>query len=131
MQTVTVLDADGRKVTIEVTDEVFLIVDDERRELEREKKEKFRHRSKSELKEDLLPRRLIERVETPEDQVCFFETLRGILDSCTSNQRTRFALYISGYSWSEIARRQRCTVMAVKFSVMGVLEKIKKVFGPL
>lgn len=126
MQTVTILDADGRKVTIEVTDEVFLIVDDERRELEREKKEKFRHRSKSELKEDLLPRRIIECADTPEDQVCFIETLRGILDSCSSNQKMRFALYMRGYSLSEIASFQHTSVSAIFYSLNGVIKKIKK-----
>lgn len=126
MKTITVSDADGKSITIEVTEEVFLIVDDERRELEREKKEKSRHRSKSELKEDLLPRRLIECVDTPEDLVCFIETLRGILNSCTSNQKIRFALYMRGYSLSEIACFQHTSVPAILYSLNGVLKKIKK-----
>jgi DNA-directed RNA polymerase specialized sigma24 family protein len=128
MYTVTVQDADGKEITLEVTKAIFLIVDDERRELERNKKEKYRHLSNAELKEDLLPRRSIQFAETPEDQVCLLESLREELRKCSPIQRKRFALFLQGYNLSEIAQIQGCAKQCVQRSLTYVLKRIKKTF---
>lgn len=126
MRYVKIQDADGKEVIIEVTDEVFLIFDDERRELAREKKEKFRHLANCALNEDILPRKSVACSETPEDLVCLRESLRDILGNCTPIQKIRFSLYLRGYSLSEIARFQHSSVPAVLYSISSVLKRIKK-----
>jgi DNA-directed RNA polymerase specialized sigma24 family protein len=127
MHYVKVQNADGREVTVEVTDEVFLVFEDERRELQREKKEKTRHLSKNEMVEDIVPRRSVMFLETPEDQVCLLESFHEILESCTPNQKRRFSLYLRGYSISEIARFQHTSIPAVLYSLTNVLKRIKKI----
>ena len=54
------------------------------------------------------------------------ETIAKILERFPAKQRRRFRLYYEfGFTYSEIARQEGCTIKAVKNTVMKAKEKIK------
>lgn len=107
MYRVKIKDADDHEVEVEVSDEVYKVFQDYDRKVENQSHERRRHWDKRCLEGYISDDNIVSS-ELTEDQVCLFETLNSILNNCTPNQRTRFYLYLSGYSLSEIAQIQHC-----------------------
>lgn len=125
MYYVNIKGPDGQEISVEVSFEVYQLFEDERRELERERFERRAHWDRRGL-DDYIQENTIAIPDETVDLVCLFETLRNILLSCTPLQRMRFVLYMRGYSLSEIAKLQKCSVPAVLYSLNSVIKKIRK-----
>lgn len=133
MFTEKIPDSTGREITVEVSEDVFNIFEDEKRELKRESSEYGRHGDDRDPEDRIVARKAAEASEPLEDLFFRQETLRAVrnlLGTCTPLQRERFTLYAEGYSFAEIARIQHCAVMTVKKSVITVRKKIKKFVEP-
>ena len=54
--------------------------------------------------------------------------IQKIVSTCTKTQQRRFYLNrICGYSYTEIAEKEKCKLYAVQKSVSAVLKKIEKI----
>lgn len=129
MYYVKIKDVTGRDVTVEVSYEVFQAFEDERKELERERNERRKHWDKRGLEDYILTNESVSVSETLEDlffRLYALRITRDVVRTCTPVQQERFALHVRGYTFSEIARLQRCTKQGVQKSVDIVLKKIKK-----
>lgn len=124
MYHVKIKDAEDHEVEVEVSDEVYKVFQDYDRKIENQSHERRRHWDKRCLEGYISDDNIVSS-ELTEDQVCLSETLNSILSNCTPNQRTRFYLYLSGYSLSEIAQIQHCHITTVKGSIAAVRKKIK------
>lgn len=131
MYYVKIKDVTGHEITMEVSFDIFRVFEEERKELERERYEKRNHLDKRGLEDYILEleKEATSLSESAEDQFFrqeTFRSIRNIMRTCTINQQERFAFYLSGYTYAEIARMCNCSVMTVKGSVASVIKKIKK-----
>lgn len=124
MHYIKIKDTDRQEIDVEVSDEVYQLLEDEHRELERERYERRAHLDMHELNDYLLERALT-LPDATADHICLIDRIQNTLKTCTQNQRTRFAMYICGYSLSEIARYQHCHVTTVEESIKRIRKKIK------
>lgn len=135
MYYVKIKDVTGREITVEVPFDIFQLFEEERKELERERYERRKHLDKRGLEDYILEKEAASLSESAEDQFFrqeVFRSIRSIMRICTTNQQERFAFYLSGYSFAEIARMEGCTERTVRKSVNAAIKKIKKfyVIGP-
>ncbi|MFR9542852.1 MAG: hypothetical protein SNH27_12445 [Rikenellaceae bacterium] len=125
---VTITDATGKEIQVKVSFEIYQIFEDERKARERYRKEVKRHYSDKAFDETTT----LPSVHRPSvlDSVISqskLNTANKIIQSCTPTQQRRFRLNrILGYSFTEIAKIEGCSVRAVKFSVDAVIEKLEK-----
>lgn len=125
---VTAKDSNGKEISVEVTREVYLVFEEERLQMERERNEKRRHLTDRALDDYAVltsSKAVSEPLETYYFQRERLQHVFEILKTCTPKQRERFLLNkIYGYSYTEIAQMQRCSVSVVKRSVEAVMKKI-------
>ncbi len=119
---------DGNTVFVEVSEEVYRVLQEEEKEQERQRNERRRHLDSRELNDYTISKKRI--AENLEDYCINREQLREIqriVDTCTETQKRRFCLNrICGYSYTEIAEMENCHLVSVRQSVTAVLKKIKK-----
>lgn len=119
MYRVNVKDADGNMVEVEVTKEVFEVLDEQRKEAENLRNEYRRHFTVADV--ELLGGDNIENIVIWED--CF-DRIYHVIENCTTKQRQRFMLYLQGYSYRKIAKRLGCSLGSVRQSIKQVKDKI-------
>ena len=125
---VEIKNSDGKMVSVEVSEEVYAVLQEEKKEQERQRNERRRHLDSRELSDYIVSRKRI--VENLEDY-CInkeqLEEIQKIVSTCTETQQRRFYLNrICGYSYTEIARIEGCNLISVRESVLTVLKKLKK-----
>lgn len=129
---VTTKDYEGNDVTVEVSEQIYLLFEGERKAKERERNEHRRHGDDRELQDYLLYAENISLFVSAEESFLQKERMFGvrtILESCTPIQRERFYLNrICGYSYTKIAGLQKCGAERIRKSVNTVLKKLKNVF---
>lgn len=125
---VEVSDLYGKKVTVEVSYEVWELFDAERRAKECERNEYRRHGDDRGLEDYILAQHSNAVSDTLEDFYFRREQLRAVyevLKTCTPAQQERFYLNrICGYTLREIAAMQGCDESAVRRSVGQVQKKL-------
>lgn len=126
MYTVKVKDADGHEINIAVSEEIYELFENERRELERERRERKRHLVRCSLDDLLKFQNFLVDTEVPDDYICLRELLLSVLQTSGYCQRKRFSMYLMGYSFKEIAQKQHCSIPAVYYSIINVRKKLKK-----
>lgn len=94
---------------------------------------KFRkHIEHSEIYEETLEHRMLNKPITIEDEVeekILIEDIKSIIDSLPDIQKRRLKkYYFEDKTFEEIAREEGCTKRAVKFSIDIALEKISQNF---
>lgn len=119
----------GRDVTVEVSAEVYVYLDQADRKSENLAHEQRRHWDRREFDETIVAAEGIgDCRETPEQYICRMETwseLMAVLDTCTEVQRHRFLLYaLDGLSLAEIGRLYGCS----KYAVRDSIEAVRKIF---
>lgn len=127
---VTVKNSNGKEISVEVTREVYLVFEEERLQVERERNEKRRHLTDRAL-DDYAVLTSSKAVSEPLENYYFqrerLQDVFEILKTCTPKQRERFLLNkIYGYSYTEIAHMQGCLKNAVRDSIEAVMKKLKK-----
>ena len=107
---------------VEVDVETFsLYIKEFNRPQERDRNEKRRHLTDCEDIDSLA-------APDPELDKLTWCDVEEVLKTCTELQRKHYTRFISGYSFSEIARLEGCSRQNVTRSVKAVIEKVKKYF---
>ena len=130
MKKVEVKDSNGKIVSVEVSEEVYAVLQEENKEQERQRNEKRRHFDTRELSDYIIHQKRV--AENLEDYCVNREQLKEIqkiVSTCTKTQQRRFYLNrICGYSYTEIAQMEKCHMTSVKESIVVVLKKLKKFY---
>lgn len=135
MYYVKVKDTEGKWVEVEVSKDIYDLFEQERKDLDNERKWNERHLSDYDvdgtdtaLKNKNKPTSLDDRVH----HLTQLEQAKEVISSCSPIQRKRFYLNrILGLTYEEIAQKENCGKTAVFKSINAVekkLEKIKKLF---
>ena len=128
MRKIEIKDSDGKIVSVEVSEEVYAVLQEENKQQERQRNEKRRHFDTRELSDYIIHQKRV--AENLEDYCVNREQLKEIqriVSTCTKTQQRRFYLNrICGYSYTEIAEKEKCKLYAVQKSVSVVLKKIEK-----
>jgi len=125
---VTITNSHDKEIGVKVSFEIFELFEEERKEIERLRKEKERHASDEDVESDNTG--YLHRLHTAslEERVIQRQELKSAVDvikSCTPVQQRRFYLNrILGYTFKEIAAKEHCSERAVKFSVDTVIKKL-------
>ncbi len=127
---VTITNSQGKEIRVKVSVEIFELFEEERRMCGRLRKEKERHAFDEDVESDILGYLHSLRTVSLEERAIQRQELEFVIDvikSCTPVQQRRFYLNrILGYSFTEIARKERCSEGAVRLSVNKVLKKLEK-----
>lgn len=128
-----IIRANGKKLSVEVSEAVYLVLDEKRRKAENLYHEKRRHWDGRAFDENIIAKESRHHsayMATPEEAYFRKEKFKAIhetLATCTTVQRERFLLHaLDGLSFAEIARRQGCSKYAVRDSVQAVRKKFQK-----
>lgn len=120
----------GKMITVEVSEEVYAVLQEENKEQEHQRYERRKHIDARELSDYIVHQKRV--AENLEDYCINREQLKEIqkiVGTCTKTQQRRFYLNrICGYSYTEIAKMEHCGLNRVKKSVIAVEEKIKNFF---
>ena len=123
-------DSNGKMITVEVSEEVYAVLQEESKEQEHQRYERRKHIDDRELSDYIVHQKRV--AENLEDYCINREQLKEIqkiVSTCTKTQERRFYLNrICGYSYTEIAKMEHCGLNRVKKSVIAVEEKIKNFF---
>ena len=129
MRKIEIKDSDGKIVSVEVSEEVYAVLQEENKQQERQRNEKRRHFDTRELSDYIIHQKRV--AENLEDYCVNREQLKEIqriVSTCTKTQQRRFYLNrICGYSYTEIAEMEKRKLYAVQKSVSAVLKKIEKI----
>ena len=129
MRKIEIKDSDGKIVSVEVSEEVYAVLQEENKQQERQRNEKRRHFDTRELSDYIIHQKRV--AENLEDYCVNREQLKEIqriVRKKTKTQQRRFYLNrICGYSYTEIAQMEKCHMTSVKESIVVVLKKIKKI----
>ena len=130
MRKIEIKDSDGKIVSVEVSEEVYAVLQEENKQQERQRNEKRRHFDTRELSDYIIHQKRV--AENLEDYCVNREQLKEIqriVSTCTKTQQRRFYLNrICGYSYTEIAQMEKCHMTSVKESIVVVLKKLKKFY---
>lgn len=127
---VKVKDSNGRYVYVEVSFEIHELFEEEKRYNNRITKRFERHGTDVEFVEDyMLPSRL--HTTSIPQRIAYQEEInkaQAVIATCTEIQQRRFNLHrVMGYSLTEIAKMEGCSVMSIKRSVDAVSKKLEEI----
>ena len=129
MRKVEIKDSDGKMVSVEVSEEVYDVLQEENKQKEHQRYEKRKHIDDRELSDYIVHQKRV--AENLEDYCINREQLKEIqkiVSTCTKTQQRRFYLNrICGYNYTEIARIEGCNLISVRESVLTVLKNLKKI----
>ncbi len=124
---VTIFDAAGTPLVVEVSYEVFQVFAEYDREMERQRKADSRHRDCRSWDACLLFEVSTEPLEQTYERMRTLKEIQDTLEEFSPRQRQRFLLHFAyGYTYLEIAKiegRNKSTVMR---SARAALKKIQK-----
>ena len=129
---VTIFDAAGTPLVVEVSHEVFQVFAEYDREMERQRKEDFRHRDCRSWDTCLLFEVSTEPLEQTYERMRTLKEIRDALEEFSPRQRRRFLLHFAyGYTYLEIAKMEGRNKSTVMRSARAALKKIQKKVGGL
>ena len=124
-------DSSGNFQNIEVTSTIYKILDEFELKDLAELNEFDRHIEHSEVYEESLHTRVVDKPMELEDSVirkATFEELKNAINTLPDIQKRRIKLYFfDEKTFEEIAELEHCTKRAVKFSVDIALDKLKEI----
>ena len=129
MKKVEMKDSDRKIVSVEVSEEVYAVLQEENKEQEHQRYERRIHIDDRELNDYIVhQKRVAENLEDYRINREQLKEIQKIVSTCTKTQQRRFYLNrICGYSYTEIAEKEKCKLYAVQKSVSAVLKKIEKI----
>lgn len=123
-----------QQFVVDVSENIYLALDENRRKAENLNHEKRRHWDARAFDENIVASESClhhSYMATPEEAYFRKEKFKAIhetLATCTPVQRERFLLHaLDGLSFAEIARRQGCSKYAIRDSVEAVRKKLQKI----
>ena len=124
---VTILDAMGTPVVVEVSHEVFQVFAEYEREMERQRKADSRHRDCRSWDTCLLFEVSTEPLEQTYERMRTLKEIRDTLNEFSLKQRRRFLLHFAyGDTYLEIANMEGSNKSTVMRSARAALKKIQK-----
>ena len=130
--TVSFKDCKGILQNIEVSEEIYKTFDKLELDDIKELNEYDRHIEHSEIYENNLNNRAMDKPLSVDDEVVrkiLTEELKKAIQELPETQKRRLEkYYFRNMTFEEIAQEENCTKMAVKFSVDIAIEKISKKF---
>ena len=123
---VTIFDGSGKPITVEVSREIYQVFADYEREMERQRKEEYRHRDARSWDTCLIFELSTEPLEQTYERMRTLREIQEALLSFTPKQRRRFLLHFAyGYTYLEIARMEGSNKSTVMRSAKTALKKIQ------
>ena len=124
---VTIFDAAGTPLVVEVSYEVFQVFAEYDREMERQRKADSRHRDCRSWDTCLLSEVSTEPLEQTYERMRTLKEIRDVLEEFSPKQRRRFLLHFAyGYTYMEIAEMEGSNKSTVMRSARAALKKIRK-----
>ena len=124
---VTIFDAAGTPLVVEVSYEVFQVFAEYDREMERQRKADSRHRDCRPWDTCLLFEVSTEPLEQTYERMRTLKEIRDVLEEFSPKQRRRFLLHFAyGYTYMEIAEMEGSNKSTVMRSARAALKKIRK-----
>ena len=124
---VTIFDAAGTPLVVEVAYEVFQVFAEYDREMERQRKADSRHRDCRSWDTCLLFEVSTEPLEQTYERMRTLKEIRDVLEEFSPKQRRRFLLHFAyGYTYMEIAEMEGSNKSTVMRSARAALKKIRK-----
>lgn len=124
---VTIFDGSGKPITVEVSREIYQVFADYEREMERQRKEEYRHRDARSWDTCLIFELSTEPLEQTYERMRTLREIQEALLSFTPKQRRRFLLHFAyGYTYLEIARMEGSNKSTVMRSAKTALKKIQE-----
>ena len=124
---VTIFDAAGTPVVVEVSYEVFQVFAEYDREMECQRKADSRHRDCRSWDTCLLFEVSTEPLEQTYERMRTLKEIRDVLEEFSPKQRRRFLLHFAyGYTYMEIAEMEGSNKSTVMRSARAALKKIRK-----
>ena len=124
---VTIFDAAGTPLAVEVSYEVFQVFAEYDREMERQRKADSRHRDCRSWDTCLLFEVSTEPLEQTYERMRTLKEIRDVLEEFSPKQRRRFLLHFAyGYTYMEIAEMEGSNKSTVMRSARAALKKIRK-----
>ncbi len=124
---VTIFDAAGTPLVVEVSYEVFQVFAEYDREMERQRKADSRHRDCRSWDTCLLFEVSTEPLEQTYERMRTLKEIRDVLEEFSPKQRRRFLLHFAyGYTYMEIAEMEGNNKSTVMRSARAALKKIRK-----
>lgn len=124
---VTIFDAAGTPLVVEVSYEVFQVFAEYDREMERQRKADSRHRDCRSWDTCLLFEVSTEPLEQTYERMRTLKEIRDVLEEFSPKQRRRFLLHFAyGYTYMEIAEMEGSNKSTVMRSARTALKKIRK-----
>ena len=124
---VTIFDAAGTTLVVEVSYEVFQVFAEYDREMERQRKADSRHRDCRSWDTCLLFEVSTEPLEQTYERMRTLKEIRDVLEEFSPKQRRRFLLHFAyGYTYMEIAEMEGSNKSTVMRSARAALKKIRK-----
>lgn len=128
---VTIFDAAGTPLVVEVSYEVFQVFAEYDREMERQRKADSRHRDCRSWDTCLLFEVSTEPLEQTYERMRTLKEIRDVLEEFSPKQRRRFLLHFAyGYTYMEIAEMEGSNKSTVMRSARAALKKIRKNWRP-
>ena len=124
---VTIFDSSGKPITVEVSREIYQVFADYEREMERQRKEEYRHRDARSWDTCLIFELSTEPLEQTYERMRTLREIQEALLSFTPKQRRRFLLHFAyDYTYLEIARMEGSNKSTVMRSAKTALKKIQE-----
>ena len=124
---VTIFDAAGTPLVVEVSYEVFQVFAEYDREMKRQRKADSRHRDCRSWDTCLLFEVSTEPLEQTYERMRTLKEIRDVLEEFSPKQRRRFLLHFAyGYTYMEIAEMEGSNKSTVMRSARAALKKIRK-----
>ena len=124
---VTIFDAAGTPLVVEVSYEVFQVFAEYDREMERQRKADSRHRDCRSWDTCLLFEVSTEPLEQTYERMRTLKEIRDVLEEFSPKQRRRFLFHFAyGYTYMEIAEMEGSNKSTVMRSARAALKKIRK-----
>ena len=124
---VTIFDAAGTPLVVEVSYEVFQVFAEYDREMERQRKADSRHRDCRSWDTCLLFEVSTEPLEQTYERMRTLKEIRDVLEEFSPKQRRRFLLHFAyGYTYMEIAEMEGSNKSTVMRSARTEMKKIRK-----
>ena len=105
---VTIFDGSGKPITVEVSREIYQVFADYEREMERQRKEEYRHRDARSWDTCLIFELSTEPLEQTYERMRTLREIQEALLSFTPKQRRRFLLHFAYGYYSLLAMALRC-----------------------
>ncbi len=126
-------DGNGKKIEVFVTEEVFAVLQEERKEVDRAAKEHERRGTDYDIEDEIVVFHHWKRHDSLEDCVVYNTEVARLMEfldeHCTPKQKKRFLMVkFDGYSISETAKQENCSHEAVRLSIQAVEKLLKKFF---